>query len=80
MGSTGSVHKIFAYFRFNQREYSQFRNSLVASYLSYCEYYRYIFSSTCGFDRNGRPASSVVDLDPGAKKLTKINVKSDFQL
>ncbi len=61
------------FFRFNQREYSQFRNSLVASYLSYCEYYRCSFSSTYDFDRNGRPASSVVDPDPGAMKLTKIN-------
>ena len=26
--------------RFNSREYSQFKNSLVVSYLSYCEYYR----------------------------------------
>jgi len=26
--------------RFNHREYSQFKNSLVSSYLSYCEYYR----------------------------------------
>eukprot|EP00794_Sanderia_malayensis_P016015 gene16015-17632_t len=26
--------------RFNSREYSQFKNSLVASYLSYCDYYR----------------------------------------
>ncbi len=55
-------------FRFNQREYSQFRNSLVASYLSYCEYYRYSSSSTYDFDRNGRPRSSVVDPYPGARK------------
>lgn len=26
--------------RFNSREYSQFKNSLVVSYLSYCDYYR----------------------------------------
>ncbi|KAL1478241.1 hypothetical protein MTO96_016426 [Rhipicephalus appendiculatus] len=26
--------------RFNSRQYSQFKNSLIASYLSYCEYYR----------------------------------------
>lgn len=26
--------------RFNSREYSQFKNSLVVSFLSYCEYYR----------------------------------------
>ncbi|XP_067952062.1 DNA (cytosine-5)-methyltransferase PliMCI-like [Watersipora subatra] len=26
--------------RFNQREYSRFKNSLIASYLSYCDYYR----------------------------------------
>ena len=26
--------------RFNHREYSQFKNSLVSTYLSYCEYYR----------------------------------------
>ena len=26
--------------RFNQREYSQFKNSLVSTYLSYCDYYR----------------------------------------
>ncbi|ESN92163.1 hypothetical protein HELRODRAFT_116156 [Helobdella robusta] len=26
--------------RFNQREYSKFKNSLIASYLSYCDYYR----------------------------------------
>lgn len=26
--------------RFNSREYSQFKNSLVISYLSYCDYYR----------------------------------------
>lgn len=26
--------------RFNSREYSQFKNSLVASFLSYCDYYR----------------------------------------
>ncbi|XP_048478482.1 DNA (cytosine-5)-methyltransferase PliMCI [Plutella xylostella] len=26
--------------RFNQREYSNFKNSLVASYLSYCDFYR----------------------------------------
>ncbi|XP_065183686.1 DNA (cytosine-5)-methyltransferase 1-like [Sycon ciliatum] len=26
--------------RFNSREYSQFKNSLVSSYLSYCDYYR----------------------------------------
>nr|AFV53350.1 DNA (cytosine-5-)-methyltransferase 1 [Pleurobrachia bachei] len=26
--------------RFNAREYSQFKNSLIASYLSYCEFYR----------------------------------------
>ena len=28
--------------RFNHREYSQFKNSLVSTYLSYCEYYRLI--------------------------------------
>ena len=27
--------------RFNHREYSQFKNSLVSTYLSYCEYYRF---------------------------------------
>ncbi len=26
--------------RFNSREYSQFKNSLVTSYISYCDYYR----------------------------------------
>ena len=26
--------------RFNHREYSQFKNSLVSTYLSYCDYYR----------------------------------------
>lgn len=26
--------------RFNSREYSRFKNSLIASYLSYCDYYR----------------------------------------
>ena len=26
--------------RFNQRDYSSFRNSLVVTYLSYCDYYR----------------------------------------
>ena len=26
--------------RFNSREYSQFKNSLVVSYLSYCDYFR----------------------------------------
>ena len=28
--------------RFNHREYSQFKNSLVSTYLSYCEYYRFV--------------------------------------
>ena len=26
--------------RFNQREYSSFKNSLISSYLSYCDFYR----------------------------------------
>ena len=30
--------------RFNHREYFQFKNSLVATYLSYCEYYRFFYS------------------------------------
>ena len=28
--------------RFNQREYSRFKNSLVATYLSYCDFYRFV--------------------------------------
>ena len=27
--------------RFNHREYSKFKNSLVSTYLSYCDYYRF---------------------------------------
>lgn len=38
--------------RFNSREYSNFKNSLVASYLSYCDYYRpkyFIFENVRNF-------------------------------